>query len=345
MGAVAITLAVLLLVLARIAMALEKACFYVPLRELERRAERGDHISAALMRVAAYGGEVRLLLASLAVLLSASGLVWLPRLVPWFVSGPVAAIFIGGMFFWLPRTRLHAMEARLAAWCAPNLAWVLMKLHPALRPIVSSGGKIFKGRTHTGIFELADLAELFEHQARQRDNRISAADLARVQSVLGADNHEVRDQMTPAKRVLVVNAADEISPVLVNELHRSGQAHFPVYEHHRADIIGTLAMERIADVRLRGNVGGNIDRHVAYIHENDSLEQAIRAFYETNQQLLIVINSSGKHVGVISLSDILRRLLGGLDNEAFGRYDDRDAVAGRHPSKKSPSKKAETVVE
>jgi hypothetical protein len=52
-----------------------------------------------------------------------------------------------------------------------------------------------------------------------------------------------------------------------------------------------------------------------------------------------------EYVGIISLSDILHKLFGAIEHEAFGKYDDREAVVHRHDRKEKTTEKPTEVVE
>lgn len=338
-------LAVLLMGLALTAVTLLKAYFYVPDKELKHRAGRGDRISAVLHTVAAYGGEAQLLLAAVLVVSAAAGTVLFVRMAPSILGIAVVVLVLVLGFFWQPRTKLTKTEAELAVWCAPAIVWLLVHVQPALQPLVLWAEGRRMHQRHTRLFDAEDLELLLERQRRQRDNRIGEVEMERMRRVLAFGNRYVRDTMTPRAKVKAVRAADPLSPILVNELHQTGHSRFPVYDDEPGNIVGTLAMEQIADVKLHGDVDTSSDHHLAYLHQDDTLEQALRAFYETRQHLFIVLGAHGRYTGILTLSDILRELAGQPVHETLGRYDDRDAVMARHQTKKTVAENQTEVVE
>lgn len=339
---IAFAFAVVLLLASLIGVTLEKAYFYLPTRELGRRAKRGDPISAALLGAATYEGELRTLLMAFVVVTAAAGLVLFATIAPFIFGFLVTALALALCFFWQPRQRLAPWEARLAVQCSSALVWLLTRLHPLLSRLPSLHPQ---SRRHTGLFELADLDELFAKQTRQRDNRIHVSELERVRSVLHMGGGKVRDIMVRPKYVVSVNEEETISPVLINDLHRSGHSRFPVYEGKKSNIIGTLTLGTIADVGQHGLVRDNIDHRLAYLHEDDSLEQALKAFYETRQHLFIAVNDRGEYVGIVTVTDVLKRVLGNLEHAAFGKHDDKEAVAARHNFQQRVAKKETEVVQ
>jgi CBS domain containing-hemolysin-like protein len=83
---------------------------------------------------------------------------------------------------------------------------------------------------------------------------------------------------------------------------------------------------------------------VYYVHENDSLSEALHAFFVTNHPLFVVVNSFEEFVGVLTVESILRQLLGHVPGDDFDQYTDLAAVAARHPRAKKSKKTAETPV-
>jgi CBS domain containing-hemolysin-like protein len=321
--------ALLLVLLALLALTLEKTYFYVPRKELKREAAHNDRLAATLFRAATYGSELRLLLWIVMGLGAAGGFVLFARVAPLPLGFVVVALVLWLGFTWLPRTRLTLLGARLAERCTPGVVEIMRVLHPILRHLAAYVGRYHLG-PHTGLYEREDMEELLERQGHQSDNRISDEELERMRKLLKFGDYDVGDIVVPRKQVLAVNINDAINPVLLDDLHKSGHPRFPVCEGEATTIVGTLPLDVIADTQHRGGVRDYYDNHLAYVHEGDSLEQALRAFYETRQHLFIVVNSADDYVGIITLSDILRCLFGAIEHEQFGHYDDRKAVIERH---------------
>lgn len=322
-------LALLLALLAFAAIVLEKTYFYLPIKELKRQAAHHEEPAATLFRVAVYGTDLKLLLWIVIGLCAAGSFALFEHVAPDVLALIAIVLIIWFGFLWLPRTRLTAFGAQLAVWCTPVLVEVLRWWHPLGRYVSRFvAGHHTSG--HTGLYEKEDLFDLLDRQHRQSDSRISDDDIKRMRSVLQFTEYHVGDVTIPRKQVRAVAVNEPISPVLVDELHQSGHVRFPVYDGKVSNIVGTLPLEVVADIKHKGVVGDYYDEHLAYVHENDNLEQALRAFYETRQHLFIVINSVDQYIGIITLSDILRYLFGAVEKEQSGRFYDRKSALERH---------------
>ncbi len=299
-----------LFLLAAAGITLEKAYFYLPAKELSRRAERGDPIAAAIARAAHYGDELRAMLLTVIIASLSAGLVLLVRLTPIGIGVALTVIIIALTFFWLPRTRLTANGARFAALCSPSFVWLLSHVHPVLQPIATWLGRQLLHRTHTGLYELTDMQEFLDRQRRQRDNRISSNDIDRLQHVLAADTQTVGELMTPRKAVIMVSAKEQISPVFVNELHQTGHALFPVYDGAKTTVTGVLALADIADIHQQGKVANKMNREFATIHQSATLQAAAVIFSGSHQPLCIVVDDHEKYAGILTVGDMLRYIFG-----------------------------------
>ncbi|HVU59872.1 MAG TPA: CBS domain-containing protein [Candidatus Saccharimonadales bacterium] len=323
--------AVTLVALALLALLLEKTYFYVPYRELKREAAAGDLEARTLFNAAAYGAELKLLLWMIMGLCLAGGFVLFARVAPVLLGLAVILLVILLAFMWLPRTQLSVAAVRLGLWSTPVLVALLRVCHPLLQYVPERLGR-YRRAPHTGLYDRMDLDALLERQHEQSDSRIDERELVRLRHALRFGDYAVHDVMTPRANVLAAGIDDDLSPVLIDELHHSGHSHFPVYEGKKSQLVGTLALDVVADIKHQGIVRHFYSSRLAYVHENDSLEQALLALYETGQHLLVAVDTAGDYVGIVTLGDVLRYLLGSLDH-GTGQHDDRQAVAARHRAK------------
>ncbi len=135
-------------------------------------------------------------------------------------------------------------------------------------------------------------------------------------------------------------ASDTIGPVLIDELHKNGQGYMLVRESAKGDFVGLLAFKRL-NLKSTGQVKNVMDKEIYYLHADDSLAQALHAFFTTNCPLFVVVDSAGDYVGIITIDIILRQLLGHVPGEDFESYHDMAAVIRRHTKPKVAEKSAE----
>ncbi|HEX4774520.1 MAG TPA: CBS domain-containing protein [Candidatus Saccharimonadales bacterium] len=327
-----LVLAALFLLLALGGVVVRKTYAYLPARELKRRAERHDPLATQLYKAAAYGNSLRSLLWLYIGLTTAAGLVLMARALNVWVSLLIVAPLLWIVFSLVPATRLTSVGARLTKLVTPILAWLLNYLH---RPL-SRGAEVVERRyvagKHTRIFEREDLVELIERQQYQDDNRLTEEELEIARRALSFSNYKVADVLTPRKEVKTILAGETVGPVLIDELHKSGQSYVLVKDKKGGMVVGTLA---IGDLGLNstGQVSDHVGGPVYYLHENDSLSEALHAFFVTNHPMFVVVNSFEEFVGIATVENIIKQLLGHVPGDDFDQYSDPAAVAARYLKK------------
>ena len=318
-----------LLVIALVGITLRKTYYYLPPKELKRQAEQGDKLARTLYQVVSYGASLRVLLWLLVGFSSAGGVVLLARSAPWWIGFMATTLLLWLAFSWLPNTRVTAVGAHLAVWATPIIAGLLGYLHPVLSRIGEPFHRHYKSMDHTGLYEIDDLVELVEKQKAQDDNRVPTVQLEALKKVLTAHNYKIGDVLTPRAELKTVSDDDTIGLVLLDELHASGQSSFPVAQGKTDKVIGALYLQDL-NLKTEGKVRDYMHKSVRYLHEEDSLAQALQAFFKTKQQLFVVVNSFEEYLGVVTLEHILKQLTGGLGVDGFDQHDDLAAVANKH---------------
>jgi CBS domain containing-hemolysin-like protein len=321
--------AAVLLLIALTAVTLRKTYFYVPAKELKRQAEAGDALASTLYRAVAYGSSLRALLWIVIALSSAGGFLLLSAVAPPAICFVAIAALLWLAFSWLPNTRVTTVGARLAAWSTPAIAKILSYLHPLLGRLASPFHKHYHAGSHTGLFEAGDILELLEKQQNQGDNRIPSGQLDMVKRMLSAHQYKVAEVLTPRADIKTVSDNETISLVLLDELHATNQSSFPVRRGNSDKITGTLYLDDL-NLKTEGKVSDYMQHDVRYVHEDDSLNEALQAFFKTKHQLFVVVNSFEEYVGVLTLEHVMLQLMGDVGGNGFDQHHDIAAVANKH---------------
>ena len=337
---ISLILAAVLLALALAGVVIRKTYYYVPLPELKRQAEHHDPLAARLYQAAAYEGSLRGLLWLFIALTSTGGFVLLIRIAPVWLSFIAVILLLWVAFSWLPASRATKLGARLTSMVTPALSWVLNYLHPILSRSVSLAEKRYSAPAHTGIYERSDLLSLIEKQQGQTDSRLTDEELEIVRRTLTFDDYTVLSILTPRLFIKTVQADDTIGPILIDEIHQSGQDFVLVQDGKKGPIVGTLEA-KVLGLQSSGTVRDMMDSRVYYVHENDQLGEALHAFFVTNHPMFVVVNSFEEYVGIITVESLLKQLIGHMPGDDFDQYADLAAVAARHPKKKKSKVDAE----
>lgn len=323
---------ILALVLAFIAIlttSLLKTYRRVSERELKRRARTGDHLAAGLYRAVAYGPSLHAVLWFLVGVSHAVFFVNVSRQSSVWLATIVVALVIWFGFLWLPAREVTRLGAWFAAKVAPVLAWVLQFLHPLLDRLIQFIRRHWPVTVHTGLYDKDDLLDLLEAQTAQTDNRIRPLELEIAMHALVFGDRFVRDVMVPRRVVKAIPVDEVVGPVLMSELHKSGFSRFPVYEGEAANIVGTLFLRDLVKAKAGGQIRKLMHTELLFLHEEQSLLDALQAILKTRRHMFIVVNSFEEYVGIITMEDILEQIVGRPIVDEFDQYDDLRAVAAR----------------
>jgi CBS domain containing-hemolysin-like protein len=159
---------------------------------------------------------------------------------------------------------------------------------------------------------------------------MSQYELELVQRALQFTDCKVRNVLTPAKQVRMLDVRETLGPVLLDELHATGFTHFPVYDGKKTNIVGILTLRGGAASHQAGRVSDVCDKHVAFVHEEDTLAEALQAYHATKHHLFVVIDRFSGYVGIMTVGDIVHQLVGAMEAAPFSQHEDREAVAGKH---------------
>lgn len=339
---IAIIFGFILITLALVALALQRFYSSVPRKELKRLAVRGDHLAEALYMPVAYGASMRLLLWFVFCLGLSGGF-----LLVLYNVAPLAAFIVVGtsvtLIVILQSLRLTVSSAHFAIRVAPALNWLLVYLHTPFELIASVLNHYRSHVAHSGLYEKEDLLDLIEQQKDQPDNRIAKHDLELLARTVRFDDGQAADIVLPMSRVRLVNLNDHIGPILLGELHDSGQTSFLVYEGTPDHVVATMFLRDAVAAKEGGRVRDLMHARLCFVHEDFSLRQVLQAFARTGQSMVVVVNAFEEPTGVITLSHLLSRLIGDQEEDDFDAFESREAVAAYKP--KQPTLATEEAAE
>jgi CBS domain containing-hemolysin-like protein len=328
--------AIVLVLVLLVAVVARKTFASMPVKELKRRAEQGDVEAASLWPAAAYGDSLRTFLWLVIILSGTSSFLLLASNAPPVFGFLAISLLMYVLFAWLPAARPHGIERRVTMLVTPAISWLVAALEPALRRLYNLTHRRAP-YSHTGVYVREDLLDFIERQKTQPDNGLSIEELDLAKTALSFGDKKVRSLYVKRKKVQAVDAKADISPVFLNDLHQSGHSRFPVYDGEPDNIIGTLYLNELTAVGSGKGARGKVRTHMkpgaAYLHEDDTLADALHAFYLTKKQLFVVINKFEEYVGIITIEDILHALLGVPGDYGFDQHENRAAVAGKHTKK------------
>ncbi|MBE7501865.1 MAG: DUF21 domain-containing protein [Verrucomicrobiales bacterium] len=232
----------------------------------------------------------------------------------WLLLGALAvvAFLLYAVGDLLPKMLFRAFPNRLCLAVARPFQGIHLALRPLVAPVAwlangllrLTGGRRFKGRLFGSRDELRWLMQESE-QALTREERTL------VNRVLDLQERTVGSVMTPWAQVVTV-PADRPLRAFLELCRETGRKRFPVCEPATGSVVGIISLRAAL---YRPQVGPeqpvkDLMREVFRLEASLRLEEALPRFQRSGHRLAVVVDGAGRMVGLITLSDLLRRLFG-----------------------------------
>ena len=162
---------------------------------------------------------------------------------------------------------------------------------------------------------------------------LSSFEKTLLKSALEFEAKAVSEVMTPRSVIESINHDELLGPILLDELHKTGHSRFPVVAGDIDHVVGVLYVRDLLVVDGSKNskkVSQVMDEEVCFIHEDQDLSHALKAFIKTEKLLFIVVNSYRETVGVLTLEDVIESMIGQKINDEFEQHTDLRAVAAKN---------------
>lgn len=154
-----------------------------------------------------------------------------------------------------------------------------------------------------------------------------------IESGLTFGDKLVKDYMTPRSVMEVIGSNELLGPLVLDNLHKTGHTHFPVMDGDIDHLVGILHIYSLFTLENKKSlvVKDVMEPRVFYIHEDQTLEDALAACIKYRRHLLVVVNEYRETVGVITIEDAMIQLTGRKIVDQFAEHDNLRAVAERNP--------------
>lgn len=293
--------------------------------ELRRRSRAGDQVAKVILAreellrdlLSLQRIVVAVLLVIMALLaIGASG---------WLV-GPIVAFVIALEFGFIGQLAL--IQGTAQRWYEAR--------EPQLIQFIQRHPRVFRWLRHVTLEDEASLRirsreELF-HVIETSEGILSAEEKALVQHGLTFADRRVRDHMTPVSSIATVAKDELLGPLVLDDLHKTGHSRFPVTNGSLDQLVGMLHVRDLLAIdagRGTSTVEAAMEPRVFYIHQDQTLDQALAAFLRSHHHLFVVVNDEQQTVGLLSLEDVTEVMMGRKIEDEFDAHEDPRVVAAR----------------
>ena len=154
------------------------------------------------------------------------------------------------------------------------------------------------------------LEEFIEVIGRTSHDILSSKDRDRIAAIMSFDDRTVKELMVPKSKMVFVNAKDILGPFTLDKLYKSGFTNFPVLDNHEKvkGVIHTEALNAL-EIKKTDRAEKYMDKHVTYLHLNDSLQFVIEEIERTNSYYYLVLDENDSLAGFFTIQMLLDYLL------------------------------------
>lgn len=117
--------------------------------------------------------------------------------------------------------------------------------------------------------------------------------------------------MVPKNRVTVISAQSD-NRELVRIVRRTGHARLPVFDQHRTRVIGLIKVDDLLQSRDWEQVGERVSPITA-MQPHVTVANAISRMQSTRINMAVVTDHGGRMLGIITLNDLLKEIVGDMD--------------------------------
>ena len=167
----------------------------------------------------------------------------------------------------------------------------------------------------------------------EREGSLTADEADMIESIIDLDRGTAVDVCTPRGEIAMVRETtrlDDAARFMIEHGHRR----MPVYGRDRDDVLGIVyAFDLLAEVS-RGHLARSVKevmRPPFFVPEGKPLSALLAAMRTRRVSMAVVLNEYGGVSGVVTMADVLERIVGEIGDEHDREEPTLGRAEGRHP--------------
>lgn len=245
-----------------------------------------------------------------------------------FLNGPMQVLVAALAAIWsfaIPAEIARAFVLRAAERTAPVLISLLWPIEILAAPLAAPAGWL--GDLVRLTFPKRDtMADVTEEEVNlmvkdgERSGTIAHDEAEMIQNVLGFADLTAADVMVPRTRVTSLpldTPPEDLLRIAVSE----GHSRFPVWNERIDNVVGILHVKDLLPFTTKAEGWKELElepllhRPALFVSESQSSSSVLYEMREKRQHLAIVIDEFGGVSGIVSLEDLLERIVGDIRDE------------------------------
>lgn len=231
-----------------------------------------------------------------------------------------ALVILLTLFIYLPSSKPGKKSIKLAAKYSAELSKILQIISPV---VALTMPKAYFEKAEVIIFDKDELTDLLQKQ-KQYSN-IDQESLDRTINSLRHEQKKVKNVMVKMDKMRVLRPNETVGPILLSELHKSGQKAFAVIKNSQVE--GIVRLNDLIELKKGGKASDVIKHEVVYVNSEWTLIRAMEAYRASGVTDFLVVDPAENVVGLASLDDLTRSKNHNLPQPDQLDYADKAAVA------------------
>ncbi|MDG6990084.1 MAG: DUF21 domain-containing protein [Nitrososphaerota archaeon] len=295
---------------------------YLTLRPLSLTSSIGDSSSAATTALEIVSEKTKLVSVTTfvdtianVVLATTIGLILSDTFGPigWVYDAILGSFVIMTLLYLLPKAIGIENALRMSLALARSTKVAMTILSPIAVPLANIARRLSEMLVGKPGYRKVDLASEFEDVVTmlERSGHIEPDAGRLLRTALASSKQNAFDALTPAAEIVSVDSEATVLDAL-KAIGESNHPRMPVYDAKRGVYIGAVTMRTISKAVSQNQMDSKIHDYTiqpARVSVDDGLATVIDKMQDAAATIAFVFEE-GKFVGMITLSDILERLLG-----------------------------------
>ncbi len=210
------------------------------------------------------------------------------------------------------------------AFALVNIVWMISKLNVPFEIIINVSEKVF-----SKVFRIKESPKdkLTEKEIRMiiregmEQGVITNNEKEILFKTLKFNDFLVKDVMVPKSEAYCIKVTEDKNKILEG-IKKHKFTRVPVYKSTKDNIVGILNIKDIIiDYASNNDMSWNLEdmlREPLYTHENQKIAELFKSMQVNSQLIAVVVNDNKEVKGIITLEDIIEKIVGQITDEYDG---------------------------
>lgn len=231
----------------------------------------------------------------------------------WVYTAVVGSLAIMILLYLLPKAIGIENSFRMALSLAPSTQLVLSALAPVAVPMTSLAKMLSERIMGKPTYKTEDLADEFEDVVLmlEKAGHIEPDAGRLLRAAVSSSRSTAGDVLTPADEIIHISSNATVLDAL-KVMGKTGHPRIPVFNEVKNTFVGAVTFHTISKAIDRGLLDSSLLDYTiqpAKADRNDTLASIIQQMQEAGTTIVFIYDSSNM-VGMITMSDLLERIMG-----------------------------------